>query len=82
MYIPDPCELMEMRQERLMHDWDAAQKDVPPGSFRCPECRKISTGEPIAIDGRPDAPVVCYECLPESVKAAYDQWEKSFGSSR
>jgi hypothetical protein len=81
MYIPDPCELLEMRQERLIDEWEAAQKGVSAGSFRCPDCQKVSMGEPIAIDGQPDAPVVCYDCLPDALKRAYDEFERHCASN-
>lgn len=71
-YIPDPLELMEVRQERLIEQWDEAQKGVPSGSFRCPYCSNVFSYEPIQVSGSPDSPVCCYDCLPEDIKAAYD----------
>ena len=74
MYIPDPYELMEMRMDRLIEAWDRAQKGVPAGSFRCPYCEQIFVGEPISANGNPDSPAMCYNCLPNDVKLAYDQF--------
>lgn len=76
MEIPDPVELMEAREERLAYEWDIAQQDVPEGHFRCPYCSNLFDYEPIQVDARPDSPVMCRECLPDSVKAAYDQFTK------
>ena len=73
MYIPDPVELMDAREEDLAHEWDIAQRDVPDGSFRCPYCSRVFAYEPIAVDGRPDAPVMCYDCLPVDVQKAYNR---------
>ena len=70
-YIPDPIELMEARVDRLAWEWDQAKKDVPEGWYRCPYCSRIFDYEPIAIDGRPDSPEMCFECLPEDVQRAY-----------
>lgn len=70
--IPDPIELMEGRIERLAHEWDAAQKDVPPGHFRCPYCSNTFAYEPIQVSAAPDSPVMCYDCLPADLKQAYD----------
>ena len=70
--IPDPIELMEARQERLMFEWDRAQRGVPDGSFRCPYCSRTFEYEPIEVSAAPDSPVSCYECLPDDVKAKYD----------
>jgi hypothetical protein len=74
--IPDPIELMEMRMDRLAEEFEADQKDVPKGSFRCPYCREIREGEPIQANSGPDAPIVCYECLPDDLKAAYDKFDQ------
>jgi len=74
MYLPDPIERMESRQEALMFEWEAEQKGVPEGSFRCPYCSKVFTYEPISISGSPDSAVCCYDCLPDDVKAAYDRF--------
>lgn len=74
-YIPDPIELMEDRMDRLIHQWEAAQEGVPPGSFRCPYCSQVYEGEPISLNGNPDSPVMCYNCLPDDVKAAYDKFD-------
>ena len=76
MYIPDPSELMDSRIEDLIFEWEILQKDVPPGKFRCPQCKKIREGEPIQLNSRPDSPMICYYCLPSEVKKAYDEFEK------
>ena len=70
-YIPDPIELMEAREERLAWEWDEAQKSTPKGLYRCPYCSRTFAYEPIAVDARPDSPVMCFECLPEDTKRAY-----------
>jgi len=75
-HIPDPLELTEAREERLAWEWEEAQKDVPEGSYRCPYCKQIFSYEPIAVDGRPDSPVMCFGCLPQDVQQAY---RKVFG---
>lgn len=73
--IPDPIEIMEARQEELMHNWIIAQKNVPEGSFRCPYCNKINSYEPIQSGASPDSPIMCYDCLPDDLKIMYDQFE-------
>ena len=73
--IPDPIELMEAREERLAYEWDAAQRDVPEGQFRCPYCGNIFSYEPIQVSASPDSPVMCRDCLPSNVKAAYDKFD-------
>ncbi|MGI9306304.1 MAG: hypothetical protein ACR2P5_03265 [Gammaproteobacteria bacterium] len=76
MYIPDPVELMEARQEQLMDEWEAAQQDVPENSFRCPYCGNVSKGELISLSADPSAPVMCYDCLPDDTKAAFDKFKQ------
>lgn len=75
-YIPDPIELMEAREDRLAWEWDQAQKNVSEGSHCCPYCSRIFSYEPIAVDARPDSPVMCFECLPVDIQSAY---KKAFG---
>ena len=75
MYIPDPIELMESRQEDLMWEWEEKQKRVPEGSFRCPYCLNIFSYEPIQCGGSPDSPFTCYDCLPNDLKEAYDNFQ-------
>ncbi len=79
--IPDPIELMEMRQERLAFEWEEAQAGVPEGKHRCPYCRQIFDYEPIATSSRPDSPVCCYDCLSPDAKEAYDAFEASVQES-
>ena len=75
MYIPDPIEQMEARQERLAHEWGQCQKGVPEGSFRCPYCSNVHSYEPIQSGPNPDSPAMCYDCLPEDLKKAYDDFQ-------
>lgn len=75
--VPDPIERMEARQDELTYNWEVAQKNVPQGSFRCPYCGNIHSYEPIQSGPSPDSPVMCYDCLPDDIKEAYDQF---FGS--
>lgn len=72
--IPDPIELMESRQARLIFDWDKAQRGVPAGAYRCPYCQQIFSYEPIQMTSAPDSPACCYDCLPPNVKKAYDEF--------
>lgn len=72
--IPDPIELMESRQDKLIHDWDKAQRGVPDGSYRCPYCQQIFNYEPIQMTSAPDSPAMCYGCLPPDLKRAYDEF--------
>lgn len=76
MHIPDPVELMEAREERLAWEWDQAQKGVPEGSYKCPNCGNIFSYEPIQVCSRPDSPVSCFECLPEDAKKYYEEFER------
>ena len=76
MYIPDPEEIIERQIEDHIWEWEALQKDVPKGSFKCPECKEIREGEPIAMSDHPASPVCCYECLPENLKKSYDSFEE------
>ncbi len=71
---PDPIERLEARQEELMWQWDEAQHDVPEGQYRCPYCSRLFSYEPISVSGALDAPVMCYECLPDDIKQAYDKF--------
>lgn len=75
MMIPDPIELMEARQDRLIHEWELAQNDVPEGHFRCPYCKNVFDYEPIDVSAAPDSPVMCRDCLPEDVRKRYDEWD-------
>lgn len=72
--IPDPIELMTARQEELIDQWNEAQWDVPQGQFRCPYCRALFDYDPIAISDAPDTAVMCYNCLPDDLKKAYDSF--------
>lgn len=81
MYIPDPVELMCSRIDNLVFEWEKFQQDVPSGSFRCPYCREIRNYNPIQVGPSPDSAVCCYECLPDDLKTAYDQFEKECGES-
>lgn len=74
MYIPDPIERMEARIDDLAFEWDVTQKGVPAGSFRCPYCKNIFDYEPIQATSSPDSPAMCYDCLPEDTKRAYDEF--------
>ena len=76
MYVPDPIELMESRIEDLAFEWEAAQQDVPAGSFRCPYCKEVRNYEPIQVSPSPYSAACCYECLPDDLKAAYDEFEE------
>lgn len=72
MYIPDPLEILESQIDDRIWEFEMLQKDVPKGSFRCPECKQIKEGEPIEISSHPASPVCCYDCLPDDKKKAYD----------
>lgn len=71
--IPDPIEIMRSRQDELAYAWNVAQKDVPQGSFRCPYCNNVHSYEPIQSGPSPDSATMCYDCLPDDLKKAYDQ---------
>ena len=75
--IPDPVELMESRQERLAYEWNVAQRGVPEGQFRCAWCNRVFDYEPIQVSAAPDSPAMCYECLPDDAKKAYDDFQES-----
>jgi len=79
MYIPDPIERMESRIDRLAFEWNELQRDVPAGSFRCPDCKQIRSGEPIQASPHPDSSATCYECLSPGDKQAYDDFEVTKG---
>lgn len=76
-YIPDPIERMESCMDDLSFEFDKLQRDVPRGSFRCPECKQIRNYEPIQVTSSPDSGACCYDCLPDDLKADYD---KVFGN--
>jgi len=67
-YIPDPIEMMDDRIERMVEDIRA------DGSWRCCSCRKwYHDCEPIPAEARPDAPMVCYDCLSPKDQKAWDE---------
>jgi hypothetical protein len=75
MYIPDPVERMDARIEDLADEFIEAQHGVPVGLVRCPYCREIRDYELISVGPSPDSAACCYECLPDDLKAAYDEFE-------
>lgn len=72
MRIPDPIEVMNHNIESLSWQWDVAQLD--DGNNWCPYCGNAFTYEPISVDASPDSPVMCYDCLPDDTKRAYDEF--------
>ena len=54
-YIPDPVELLEARQERLIDRF----VDINT----CMECGQSYGYEMVTANARPDAPLVCQDCL-------------------
>ena len=73
---------MESRIDDLCFEWNQLQKDVPIGSFRCPECKQIFNYEPIMVNSRPDSPASCYNCLSPDLKAAYDKFEEECAAAK
>lgn len=75
MSIPDPIERMESNIEALITQWEEAQADVPAGMHRCPYCRNLFDYEPISASAAPDAPAMCYDCLPDDARKMYDNYD-------
>jgi hypothetical protein len=75
MYIPDPIERIQANIESLIDEWNIAQKGVPEGSFRCPDCQIVHSYSPIQVSANPDSPLCCYDCLPDDIKKKYDEFE-------
>ena len=67
MYLADPLELMESRIERMCDEIEEG---------KCPICKKEIDHDLIPIGPAPDSQVMCYDCLPDSAKKAYDKFDK------
>lgn len=60
-YLPDPIERMEANIEDLIEEQFAG---VPDGHVRCIECKMIvPNGSAFSANERPDAPLICVDCL-------------------
>ena len=53
MYLLDSVEIMNARIDDLAFEFDKAQRNVPFGSFRCPCCMEVRSGEPIQAGSHP-----------------------------
>ena len=67
IYIPDPIELMEARNERM---WDLYIDE-----YTCMACGKKVDYDLMCMGPMGDGPAVCYECsgLPETKEGGRDE---------
>ena len=72
MRIPDPTELLEMRMERMIDQYEEGC---------CMDCGKKVGYELIQVSPDPCSPVVCYDCLSPESKEAYDKFCASMEKS-
>ena len=68
MRIPDPIELLEARQERLM--------DAFIDEHTCMGCQKKVDYELLCPSPIGDGPLLCYECL--GFDPAEQDWDKDY----